>query len=71
VDGVPIVLERENLSEERGKPKIIKTQATNLRVGHYTDTMRPSDTIYYVDFANIAHSGLLLVVNNNYYYYYY
>lgn len=27
--------------------------------------MRLSDTIYYVDVANIAHSGLLLVINNN------
>ena len=61
----------EKTSQRREANQTLLRLKQLTRVGHYTDTMRPSDTIYYVDFANIAHSGLLLVVNNNYCYYYY
>ena len=63
-DGVPRVLDRENLEEERGKPTIIKTQATNQDKPLHRHNETP-DMISYVDVANIADSGLSLVINNN------
>lgn len=55
----------EKTSQRREANQKLLRLKEPTRVGHHTDTMRPSDTIYYVDFANIAQSGLLLVVNNN------